>query len=121
MPPKLQEKYAEENQKTSWIFSPVIFRTIGLVCASKDHPFISSWLLKLLFSVIPSSYSSFTLFFQLVWTVKMKERKNEWKRMKDLYQEPLAKGNLRYLCGMRVRRCFEKSSCLCLYCLPDRQ
>lgn len=119
--PRTARKICLRKPKNSkhWTFSPVIFYTIGLVYASKDHPFISSWLLKLLFSLIPSSYSSFTL--QLVWTAKMKERKNEWKKMEDLYQERLAKGNTRYLCGMKVRRCFERSSCLCLYCVSDRQ
>lgn len=33
-----------------WRFSHVVFLTIGLVYASKEHSFISSWLLKLLFS-----------------------------------------------------------------------
>lgn len=66
-----------QNNK-HWRYSHVIFLTIGLVYTSKEHPFISSWLLKLLFSLVPSSYCSFTI--QLVWTAKLKERKNGWKR-----------------------------------------
>lgn len=77
--PRTARKILRKPQNSKhWTFSPVIFLTIGLVYASKDCPFISSWLLKLLFSFTPSSYRSFTL--QLVWTAKIKERKNEQKR-----------------------------------------
>lgn len=56
----------------------MIFLTISLVYASKEHPFISFWLLKLFFSLVPSSHCSFTL--QLMWAAKLKERKDGWKR-----------------------------------------
>jgi len=37
------------------------------------------------------------------------------EKMKDLHQESLAAGNLRYLYGERVRRCFQRPSYLCLH------
>jgi len=66
------------NLRKLWRFSHMVFLAIGLVYAPKEHPFISSCVLKLLFSLVPSSYCSFTL--QLLWAPKLKERNNGWKR-----------------------------------------
>lgn len=50
--PRIARKICLRKPKNSkfWRFSNMIFLTVGLVYASKDHPFSSFWLLKLLFS-----------------------------------------------------------------------